>query len=166
MPSFDSIDKSSPRTRRSPRKATVNVNDAHGEREEKSMQFVPTHFQVAPPSASGCDESMSKGLDFPDINDESSIDSFNDTFDPMVTSFRAALATQMMSQTLSTIVSNTISGLTGVRSPTSGDVAPSGDVAEQQRAESDILEEFEFLDNEDFEDNTAKLLSDENNAGD
>ena len=156
MPSFDSLDKSSPRRRNSPRKAKDDITDTHGERGEKSMQFVPSHFQVAPPSVS--DESMSKGLDFPDVNDESS-DSFNDTFDPMATSFRAALATQMMSQTLSTIVTNTLSGLTGIRSPTS-----SGGVAEQQRSEADILEEFEFLDDEDFEDNAARL-SDVNNAG-
>ena len=166
MPSFDSIDKSSPRQRKNPRKATKdNVTDTLEGCDEKSMQFVPSHFQVAPSEGKGdTDESsLSRGLNFPDVHDESSADSFNTTLDLAMTSaadtFGAALATQMMTQTLSTIVSNTLSGLTGVRHPTSSEV-PSGGIAEQQRLEADILEEFEFLNNEDFEDGTA-TLSDE-----
>lgn len=167
MPSFDSIDKSSPRKRRSPRKVKDNVTDPLQGGDVKSMQFVPSHFQVAPSDGKGDpdESSLGRGLNFPDIHDESTADSLNSTFDLPMTSaadtFGAALATQMMTKTLSTIMSNTISGLTGVH-PT-GEM-PSGGDAEQQQMESDILEEFEFLNDEDFEDGMA-TSSDEKRTG-
>ena len=167
MPAFDSVDKSSPRRRKSPRKVRDKVTDPLQGGDEKTMQFVPSHFQVASPGGRGDpdESSLGRGLNFPDIHDESTTDSSNSTFDLAMASaadtFGTALATQMMTKTLSTIVSNTLSGLTGVH-PT--DDTPSSGDTEQQRTEADILEEFEFLNNEDFEDGTA-TPSDEKHTG-
>ena len=142
-----------------------------------SMHFVQGHFKDSSESDHDIEGELAEGLAFPDIQDE--LDSM--AKDESASS--ATIATEMVSKTVSTLMSSTMSGLSklsetasrlgesvrsAAKSATSGevdgaavplsegdetDVTSSGSLRKTftESTDSDILAEFEFLEQEDLD---------------
>lgn len=150
--------------------------------QSESMQFVPGHFKdssESDKSEADIETELGEGLAFPDIQDEL------DTMAKEETSSNAAIATELVSKTVSSLMTSTMSGLSrlgetasrlgetvrsAAKSATSGEPGEedAGDVAEgaasvvqptddskrktiTESTDSDILAEFEFLEQEDLD---------------
>lgn len=138
---------------------TLPAEDPDKDREEakpEPMQFVPSHFKEPTPSESD-EEAEAKGLKFPDFHDvdgpEEQAAAQGGLLAAVASQLPAAVTAELMSQTVSNIMSSTVAGLSKLGQSMS---APKQEQPRAKRpmtesAESDIMAEFEFLDEEDLE---------------
>lgn len=142
---------------------TLTVEQQTPEKAE-SMQFVSQHFKEPTPSESD-DEVETSGLKFPDFREVDNVDqgaasaTREGLLAAVASQLPSAITADIMSKTVSSLVSSTVAGISKLgQSMTAQKTSESSKVQPKtmsESVESDIMAEFEFLDDEDLDVDTA-----------
>ena len=141
---------------------TLPADDPDKDYEEKKaepMEFVPSHFKEPTPSES---DDETSGLKFPDFREvdepEQTAEAAGGLLAAVASNLPASVTADIVSKTMSNIMSTTVAGLSkiGQSMGTQGQeqqqqAPPPARRPMTESAESDIMAEFEFLDEEDLE---------------
>jgi len=139
---------------------TLPARDPDRDMEETKadqMQFVSSHFKEPTPSESD-EDSETKGLKFPDFREVDSPEEQAEVhvglLAAVASQLPASVTADLMSKTVSNIMSSTVAGLSMFGQSMSAQSPPEKSPPKKpmtESAESDIMAEFEFLDEEDLD---------------